>query len=508
MAPSEDARKRKTAHENSTTSPKRLRRRREPIENIGTSSHETEDTPYGQCSAVSSSSSTPRTSHLMVSPLPPSTIAEEAEETNDYDDGSGDSVSSAPSSAISDVPPWDPSFDITSMLSRPASESSSSSFVRNLRAFQSRPGMLTKISDQWRQATREPVAEPRSRAGPSSSCFRAQNLEARPSSVPFLDVPRELRDQIYREIYVHDGAISIRQPKFHLPVRAHPGKPMALMRTHRQIYEEAMAIYIGHNDFILDLNILTAIDFLAAMPQKISQHFTNITLGKSIMSGYVRYELGMFDSSRLRTDLVKRLVYDWNLKTISIEVPDEHNPNPFTIGINNQGHHGANGVAPAGVFFNLSTFHPRHDYSWSLMRELVDVLLESGFDNLRLIYNTPLPPHLNVDSDPKKLLNLYALARILYLDDEYEVETQIKRIEAARAAGRRNEFPNKMAVERFVRERRTIRKFAVGVGLKKDWEEGSVIVIRRPGTTEKDKEKTYDIGDLMAMPGASVSTDQ
>jgi hypothetical protein len=266
-----------------------------------------------------------------------------------------------------------------------------------------------------------------------------------------------------------------------------------------------MAIYSAENSFVLDLNILTAIDFLAAIPAPMAGNFSAITLGKSIMSGYVRYELGMFDSSRLRSDLVKRLVYEFNLKSISIEVPDEHNPNAQN-GAN--GGPGANGGVPGGAgnggaanaWFTLSTFHPRHDYSWSLMRELVDVLLESGFSTLRLLYATPL--HHDIQNDPKTLLNLYAISRILYLDDEFEVETQVKRIEMARQAGRRDEFEDKKAVERYVRARRQMRKFEVGKG-KVRGSEGSVVLIRRKGgLLEKGEGKLWDVEELMKLPGA------
>jgi hypothetical protein len=318
---------------------------------------------------------------------------------------------------------------------------------------------------------------------------------------PFLGLPRELRDQIYRELYVHPTAISIQQPKFHLPVLAHLRKPLALSRTNKQIYSEVMAIFIGENAFILDLNILTAIDFLAAMPADLSKHFSSFTLGKAIMSGYVRYELGMFDSSRLRTDLVKRLVYEWNLKSISIEVPDEHNPNATVNGANGNG---ANGAGVGNNWFNLSTFQPRNDYSCSLMRELVDTLLESGFETLRLVYANPLPE--TTTSDPKNLLNLYAVSRILHLDDEFEVETKVKRIEMARLAGRRAEFENKAAVEKHVRARRQTRQFCVGVGKKRSWETGSVVVIRRPGKgVGGGEEGLWDVGRLMMMPGAIES---
>ena len=329
--------------------------------------------------------------------------------------------------------------------------------------------------------------------------------EKKTSIRPFLSLPRELRDQIYRELLVHDSSIAIRQPKFHLPVLAHPSMPLAFARTNHQVHREATQIFISENSFVLDLNILTAIDFLAAMPTSQAMHFNSITLGKSIMSGYVRYELGMFDSSRLRTDLVKKLVYDFNLKSITIEVPDEHNPAAQANGNGAGGGGGAGaGGGNANAWFNLSTFHPRHDYSWSLMRELIDVLLESGFQTLRLLYATPL--HHDIVNDPKTLLRLYAVSRILYMDDEFEVETQVKRIEMARLAGRRDEFADKKAVERYVRSRRQMRRFEVGKGQLRPWETGSAVLIRRLGAkVEKGEEKMWDVKDLIQLPGAVES---
>ena len=344
------------------------------------------------------------------------------------------------------------------------------------------------FSQQWKNAARSPT-----RPGALAHTVR-----------PFLSLPRELRDQIYRELYVHDDAIAIRQPKFHMPVRAHPSVPLALTRTNQQIYREAMEIFISENSFVLDLNILTAIDFLAAMPTALAVHFNSMTLGKGIMSGYVRYELGMFDSSRLRSDLVKRLVYDFNLKSISIEVPDEHNPNAQNNGNGAGGTVAGAGNANPNTWFQFPSFHPRHDYSWSLMRELIDVLLESGFQTLRLVYATPF--HHDIVNDPKSLLKLYAVSRILYMDDEFEVETQVKRIEMARLAGRRDEFEDKKAVEKYVRSRRSMRKFEVGKASLRPWESGSAVMIRRlGGKGDKGEEKMWDVKELMDMPGAIES---
>jgi hypothetical protein len=463
---------------------KRLRRSRGAQQNP-TSTQSLADRPRGcngkQKKMGPSSSSTPNISQRRVSPMALPSLA--------YDSEPLDNVSEPPSSTSS------------SDDENPAISSSFASLPKRNDV----QIATTKFSARWRNAARADAGIPREAA--PNGAINPQDLMKRFSgnkAKPFLELPRELRDQIYRELYVHSSAIAIRQPKFHLPVLAHLGKPLALSRTNKQIYEEVTAIFIGENDFILDLNILTAIDFLSAMPPSVSKHFTSITLGKTIMSGYVRYELGMFDSSRLRTDLIKRLVYEWNLKTISIEVPDEHNPNVTTI-------NGANGAvaiggAPAaGVannWFNLSTFHPRHDYSWSLMRELVDVLIESGFQKLRLVYNTALAD----TSDPKKLLNLYAVSRILYLDDEFEVETQVKRIEMARQAGRRDEFASKLEVEKYVRARRQIRQFCVGYGKRRGWENGSVIAIRKAEAVdekERRKEGLWEVGELLKMPGAA-----
>lgn len=66
------------------------------------------------------------------------------------------------------------------------------------------------------------------------------------------------------------------------------------------------------------LNILMAINWLASVPQTLSQSFTSITLGKTIMMDYVHYNLGVFDWSCLRGDFIKDLVYDLILKTISL----------------------------------------------------------------------------------------------------------------------------------------------------------------------------------------------
>lgn len=487
MTAPESSRKRKATTQNNgfQAAMKRLRQARLGLEEPISGPSSTPQRKRATRQKNASNSSTPNASQTRLSPMAASSVAGEAEE-----DESGDSLSDAPSSLL------DLDIRDADQVGLPALEPARASAQTSVQT------LRTRYSEQWRNATRAGAAV---RTAPSHSGMVIAKMpvrdpdEKKNTAKPFLDLPRELRDQIYRELYVHTGAISIRQEKFHLPVLAHPRMPLALCRTNRQIYEEVMKIYVSENDFILAQNILSAIDFLGAMPPALSQHFTSITLGRTIMSGYVRYELGMFDSSRLRADLVKKLVYDWNLNTISIEVPDEHNPNAPTNGVITNP---ANGNA--GAWFNLSTFHPRHDYSWSLMREIIDVLLESGFETLRLVYSTPLPYAMT--SDPKKLLGLYAISRILYLDDEFEVETQVKRIEAARAAGRRTEFENKAAVERHVRARRHVRSFCIGLGKRKHWETGSVVIIKRVKSGRGGgNDGLWDVGELMKMPGAMES---
>jgi hypothetical protein len=280
-----------------------------------------------------------------------------------------------------------------------------------------------------------------------------------------MDLPRELRDQIYREMLTHPGPIEIQQPKFHLAVRAVPSVSVAILRTTKQIYNEALRIMFSENYFILDLNMITAIDWLGSLPTaRISGFVTEIGLSKAIMTGYLRLELGLFDSSKLRQDFIKKLVYELNIKTINIEVPDQYKPDPR-----------ANAAAAAIPGMNpLTQFRSRSDYSWSFTKELLDVLLDRGFSTLRLIYESPHP-----STEAQDLVKLYALARILYKDDEFDVETAIKRTEMAREAGRRSEFSDRAAVEKFVRSNRRMRELAVKYDIPgRAWEAGTAVIVK------------------------------
>jgi hypothetical protein len=301
----------------------------------------------------------------------------------------------------------------------------------------------------------------------------------------FMDLPRELRDQIYREMLAHAGPVKIQQPKFHLAVRSVPSLSVAILRTTKQIYEEALRIMFSDNHFVLDLNMITAIDWLASLPTiKISGFVNEIGLSKAIMTGYLRLELGLFDSTRLRQDFIKKLVYDLNIKTINIEVPDQYKPSPSAAT--------AAGI-PGGNPLAAFSFRSRHDYSWSLTRELLDVLLEGGFKTLRLNYESPHP-----STEPQDLVKLHALARLLYLDDEFEVESSIKRIEMARVAGRREEFKDKAEVEKHVRSKRNMRDFTVKYdSLRRGWEKGNAVVVRMSG--EDDAKGGKDADGFMEM---------
>lgn len=282
-----------------------------------------------------------------------------------------------------------------------------------------------------------------------------------------MDLPRELRDQIYRETVTHASPIKVQQPKFHMAVRAVPSLSITILRTTKQIYEEALRIMFTENYFILDLNMITAIDWLGSLPtSKISSLVTEIGLSKAIMTGYLRLELGLFDSSKLRQVFIKKLVYELNIKTISIEVPDQYKPDPR-----------AASAANAGVVLlptpQLLAFRSRSDYSWSFTKELLDVLLDRGFETLRLLYTSPHP-----SNEPHDLVKLYALARIIYKDDEFDVETAVKRAEMAREGGRRPEFADRAAVEKHVRANRRMRDVAAKYESSHHAWENTAVVVR------------------------------
>jgi hypothetical protein len=126
------------------------------------------------------------------------------------------------------------------------------------------------------------------------------------------------------------------------------------------------------------------------------------------------------------------------------------------------------------------SFNPPTDYSWSLCREFVEVLLSGGATSLRLCY-----PTLHASETLATALKLSAVSKFLYLDDEFEVDSNIKRHEQARIAGKRPEFKSKDDVERWVRARRAKRSFGVRYVSRKRWEKGSVVEIVRPSEADE-----------------------
>jgi hypothetical protein len=289
---------------------------------------------------------------------------------------------------------------------------------------------------------------------------RAQNLAPK-ARVSFMTLPREMRDLIYGHLLVGNKAIKIRQPGFSVGVKSSPTFPVASVACIcKQVAEECLPIFYGQNAFRLDLNILTAIDWLKTLPTAIIKgQMKSITLAKTIMTGFVRHEYGLYDSARLRNELVKKLIYELDIDTINLEVPDETPPTNTA----------------ANPFNTLMHYHPSREYSWALMREFCDTLLSGGGDRLRLCYPISL-----ADTSPEKLYKLNAVSKLLYMDDDFEISAVVKRIDTAREHGKRPEFNSRADVEKYVRGRRAKRKFVLDAEGAKRFEKGTAIVISRP----------------------------
>jgi hypothetical protein len=69
-------------------------------------------------------------------------------------------------------------------------------------------------------------------------------------SAGFLALPRELRDQIYAELLVYDGAAYIKQPKFNFAVKSIPTFPLAITRVCKQLQEECLDVFYTENNFV------------------------------------------------------------------------------------------------------------------------------------------------------------------------------------------------------------------------------------------------------------------
>jgi hypothetical protein len=315
---------------------------------------------------------------------------------------------------------------------------------------------------------------PQSTSGLVYSNKTSQVSSVRPGPT-FMTLPRELRDQIYGVLFIHNKAIKVHQTSFSVGVKSKPTFPIvALSRTCKQVAEECLRIFYGQNTFRLDLNILTAIDWLKTVPiTTIKGRMKSITLAKTIMTGYVRIEYGLYDSSRLRNELVRGLIYDFDIATINLEVPDETPPantanNPFNT---------------------LLHYHPSREYSWSLTREFCDTLLAGGAEELRLCYPITLPSTMHSD-----LIKLNAVSKLLYMDDDFEISAIVKRLDTAREHGRRKEFTSKADIERYVRERRAVRRFELRAEAARGFEKGTAVVITRPSGRRGEQDEFMDEG--------------
>ncbi|KAF2420155.1 hypothetical protein EJ08DRAFT_31721 [Tothia fuscella] len=251
----------------------------------------------------------------------------------------------------------------------------------------------------------------------------------------YLSLPRELRDQTYGYILTQPSPIYIQQPFFNRAVKSIPSiQGISILCANKQINTEASKVFYSTNNFILNLNILTAYDWVSSLPSSVKGQINAITLSGATMTGYVRYDLGLYDSSRLRTTFVNKLVYDLSISSITLEVPEEPAYATRTGGAAN---------TSLGNMQNFLAFSSsRTDFSWALCREFVEVLLSGGADSLRLLY----PSHHKIQT-VEAAMKLTAVGKFMYTDDEFEVDAAVKRLDMARLAGKRSEFKNKDDVE-------------------------------------------------------------
>ncbi|KAH7323987.1 hypothetical protein BKA65DRAFT_77944 [Rhexocercosporidium sp. MPI-PUGE-AT-0058] len=107
----------------------------------------------------------------------------------------------------------------------------------------------------------------------------------------FLDLPRELRDAIYSVIFVVDG------PLYPNRERARMADYIALLRTNRQIYAEAVEILYGRNTFQI-----------RGTPAWTAPEFLNL-LGSQRRDGFLRPSQWAIDMSKfcLARHYLKRL---------------------------------------------------------------------------------------------------------------------------------------------------------------------------------------------------------
>lgn len=260
----------------------------------------------------------------------------------------------------------------------------------------------------------------------------------------FFSLPRELRDQIYGELFVHPEDVFICQPERHRSAFSRPSFPMVFSRANRQIHNEIMDMFCTSNSFVLELNVSSAIDFLRAMPWETTRRFSRMTWGRTLMTdGAI--------TPQTKKDLVFTLRSFLNLRTLSIMVPDEK---PTTTGI-------------------FVKWIPPPTYSWTLVGRVLDSLQDLPLDQIQLNWNHRLPTEMYVS--PEKLLGLHAFTRIL----QPESYDRVFRIERTRTDDGKHRYEGKGIPGKYTIAFRRHRLFVVAIDTACRSEDRSLVSIAR-----------------------------
>lgn len=277
----------------------------------------------------------------------------------------------------------------------------------------------------------------------------------------FNSLPREIRDHIYRELYLHDQPVAIVQPLFHLPVRSQPGFSLALARTNSQIHEEVMEMLLGRNIMRLDLYLPAAIDFLSALPANVTRFVSSILLGRTLMNN--------LSTPQLTTRLIDVFRTWTSLRSISVTLPDQISGDALRwhrTSLTTRSHDNSPAIACPITSTGCN-------FSWNLLGKLVDLIDKSNVRSVRLVYNHELP----LAADAPQVNAIFEIAAVLRVfkprhSNTQKLSRENERIEKSRAIGSKPPAITSVA-------RRRNSYFLIARSRKTRWERYDALSVER-----------------------------
>lgn len=156
------------------------------------------------------------------------------------------------------------------------------------------------------------------------------NLPILPGTFPFMDLPAELRNEVYRELLLTTIPLQMIHDRPAWPDVSIPGRQLypTILRTNYKVYHEALAILYGENTWYLQID-KTVVRYRAdmirlnsafALPPPVTAHMSRIT--RIVMHA------GSNDRTRTKYELYRQLLNAGirldNLQLFAMQFSDEY----------------------------------------------------------------------------------------------------------------------------------------------------------------------------------------